>query len=191
MQADFRRIHGPKIRLAILMLNIQDYLFMGAFTRTHGVQGALMLRPQGMEAEEMPEMEWVFVEIDGLPVPFLVNDVRPILADKIIVSLDAVSTEPRARELVGCNLFIPAKGQKRKGDQGSGLSGIIGYAVIDKMRGEMGKVVDIIDIAGNPLLKIISGKKEILIPAHRDIVLEISEKKRSVLIQAPEGLTEL
>jgi len=41
------------------------------------------------------------------------------------------------------------------------------------------------------LLKIISDKKEMLIPAHKDIILEISDKKRSVLIQAPDGLTEL
>jgi len=191
MQADFRRIHGPKIRLAILMLNIQDYLFMGAFTRTHGVQGALMLRPQGMEAEEMPEMEWVFVEIDGLPVPFFVNEVRLMQADKIMVSLDAILTEQRARELVGCKVFIQAKGKKGKALQATGLPDIKGYTVIDKTRGELGKVVEIIDIAGNPLLKIISDKKEMLSPAHRDIILEISDKKRSVLIQAPDGLTEL
>jgi 16S rRNA processing protein RimM len=173
------------------MLNIQDYLFIGVFTRTHGVKGALILRLQGVEAEDLPEMEWVFVEIDGLPVPFLANNVRLMQADKIILSLDTVSTEPRARELVGCSLFIPSKSLAGKAIKGTGLPDIKGYMVIDRIHGEMGRVVEVVAITGNPLLKILSGKKELLIPAHGDIILEINDKERSVLIKAPEGLMEL
>lgn len=173
------------------MLNIQDCLSIGVFTRTHGVQGALNLRLQGLESEDLPEMEWVFIEIDGLPVPFLVNEVRLMQTDKIILSLDNVLTETRARELVGCKLFIPVNSLTGKAVKGTGFPDIKDYDVIDKIHGNIGKAVEIIDVSGNPLLRILSDKKELLIPAHSDIILEISEKDKSVLIRAPEGLMEL
>lgn len=173
------------------MPDLQDYLLTGVFTRTHGVQGALVLRLQGFEPDDIPEMEWVFVTIDGLPVPFFVHEVRSIAADKAILSFEAVITEPRARELVGCPLWIAAKGRKGKATGKTGLPDIIGYTVVDQVHGEMGKVAERLAIAGNPLLRIVSGEKEWLIPAHKDIVLEISEKKKTIRIKAPEGLKEL
>jgi len=50
---------------------------IGVFTRTHGAQGDLVLRLLAFDAEDLPEMEWVFVEIDGLPVPFFVRESVP------------------------------------------------------------------------------------------------------------------
>jgi 16S rRNA processing protein RimM len=173
------------------MLELQNYLLIGILTRTHGAQGTIMLRLQSMEADELPEMEWVFVEIDGLPVPFLVNEVRSLQTDKVILSLDTVFTEPRARELVGCRVFVPAKGRHGKSEKNTGLSEIKGYTVIDQQYGEIGKIIEIVAITGNPLLRIRSDQKEILIPAHRDIILKISKKNKTVLIKAPDGLTEL
>jgi 16S rRNA processing protein RimM len=173
------------------MLNIKEFLPLGVFTRTHGVQGGLVLHLQAVKAEDLPEMEWVFVEVDGLPVPFLVNDIRELNTDKIIMSMDMVATELRAKALVGCRILIPSKKHAKKERFDTGLPNIKGFTVIDKTYGELGKAVEIIDVTGNPLLRIISDDKELLIPAHPDIVLEISEKKRRIRIKAPEGLVEL
>jgi 16S rRNA processing protein RimM len=173
------------------MLDIKDLMPVGVFTRTHGVGGELVLRLQDRGAENLPEMEWVFVEIDGLPVPFFVKNTRDLQEDKMILQLETVTSEAQAKELTGCMLFIPAGKHTGKKLPDAGSTGIRGYRVWDENRGELGIAVEIIAISGNPLLKIISGEKEILIPAHPDIILEISAKKKIIRIRAPEGLTEL
>jgi ribosomal 30S subunit maturation factor RimM len=63
--------------------------------------------------------------------------------------------------------------------------------VWDEKQGELGIADELMEIAGNPLLKIISGNKELLIPAHPDIILEINDAKKLIRIHAPEGLTDL
>ncbi|MBN2274073.1 MAG: 16S rRNA processing protein RimM [Bacteroidales bacterium] len=173
------------------MIDLHNYLPIGIFTRTHGVQGALILRMQALEAEDLPEMGWVFVEVDGLPVPFFVDDIRVLNADKIILTLDSVKTETRAKELVGYKVFIPSKKKSRKVKEKNSLEDIKGYTVIDHVHGKLGEAVDFVMITGNPLLRMLSGEKEILIPAHDDIILEISAKERVIRIRAPEGLIDL
>ena len=173
------------------MLDLKDFLPVGVFTRTHGFQGELILRLQVKEVEELPEMDWAFVEVDGLPVPFFVTQIRDLQEDKMIFLLDKVTTESQAKELTGCRLFVPAGKHAGKKFRNTGLTEIKGYRVIDENLGELGIADEVIAVAGNPLLKIISGDKELLIPAHPDIILEISGKKKRIRIRAPEGLTEL
>jgi 16S rRNA processing protein RimM len=173
------------------MFDLKDFLPVGVFTRTHGFQGELILRLQVREAEDIPEMEWIFVEVDGLPVPFFVKQIRDLQEDKKIILLDKVTTESEAKELTGCRLFVPAGKHAGKKFRNTGLTKIKGYRVVDENLGELGIADEVIAIAGNPLLKIISGEKELLIPAHPDIILEISGKKKTIRIHAPEGLTEL
>lgn len=180
-----------KIRYAFIMLDLKDFLPAGVFTRTHGVQGELMFRLQSWEAEDLHEMEWVFVEVDGLPVPFFVKQIRSLQEDKMILLLDKVTSEPQAKELTGCRLFVPAKKLAGKKIRNTGLTKIKGYRVMDETHGELGIADEVIAVSGNPLLRIISGEKELLIPAHPDLILEISDKKKLVRIHVPEGLTEL
>jgi 16S rRNA processing protein RimM len=179
------------ILYAFNMIDSIDFLPVGDFTRTHGIGGELILRLQVRETEGFHEMEWVFVEIDGLPVPFFVSQIRDLQEDKMILQLETVTTEAQARELTGCKLFIPAKRRAGKKPGDTGIANIKGYTVWDETHGELGIADQIVAIAGNPLLKIISGKKEILIPAHPDIILEINDTKKRIRIHAPEGLTEL
>lgn len=173
------------------MLDLKDLLPVGVFTRTHGFQGELILRLEVREAEDIPEMEWVFVEIDGLPVPFFVRQIRDLQEDKMILLLDKITSESQAKELTGCRLFIPAGKHAGKKFRDTGFTEIKGYRVVDENLGELGIADEVIAVAGNPLLKVITGEKELLIPAHPDIILEISGKKKIIRIHAPEGLTEL
>ncbi|MBN1413772.1 MAG: hypothetical protein JW973_01625 [Bacteroidales bacterium] len=173
------------------MLTIKDCLPIGILTRTHGAQGSLVLKLQTLTAKDFHEMEWVFVEVDGLPVPFFVRNVRELNVDKVILSLDAVTSDCRAKELVGSRLLIPSTRLAEKAIPKNDYLNIDSFQVRDIKYGNLGIAAEIMDITGNPLLRIISGKKELFVPAHPDIVLEISVKEKFILIKAPEGLIEL
>jgi ribosomal 30S subunit maturation factor RimM len=52
--------------------------------------------------------------------------------------------------------------------------------------------MEIIQNPGHDLLKILSpGGKEILIPYHEDFILNTSDKKKTIIVDLPEGLTEI
>jgi 16S rRNA processing protein RimM len=173
------------------MLTSKDYLPLGVFTRTHGVQGELVLRLKDAEAEDLPEMEWIFVEIDGLSVPFFVKEASYFQREKIILALETITSEVQARTLIGCKAMLKTEKRKSTKKNIDKSRHIVGYKVIDKTLGPIGEVAEWIDVEGNPLYKIISGNKEILIPAHQDIILDISDRERVIRIDAPEGLLDL
>ena len=49
----------------------------------------------------------------------------------------------------------------------------------------------VIDLSVNPLLQIMNGSKEVLIPLIDGIVQEVDRKKKTLTINAPAGLIEL
>jgi len=108
----------------------------------------------------------------------------------MILSLETLTNESRARELTGCRLLIPASKQVEKAMNETGLPDIRDFIVIDTLYGELGKAVEIVDVAGNPLLRIISGKKRNPVPVHPDIILDVSEKKKIIRIKAPKVLID-
>jgi len=57
--------------------------------------------------------------------------------------------------------------------------------------GVVGKLESIIDLQVNPLIQIMNGTKEVLIPLMDGVVTELDRKKKTMTIQAPAGLIEL
>ena len=67
----------------------------------------------------------------------------------------------------------------------------MGYEVVDQTAGPIGKVDEILNYKQNLLLRVVKGKKEILIPISENIIVKVNHKKKEILIAAPEGLFEI
>ncbi len=172
------------------MINVNDFLPAGLITRTHGIRGKLIIRLEGTEADDIPEKEWVVIEIDGLPVPFFISEIHELTEDKITVAFDNITTEPDARKLVGCKIYVNKKSLSDRTKKLHERKSIIGYTVHDKKLGIIGTVVEIIDISGNPVIRVI-GNKELMVPYHKDLMLKISHKDKLLQVMMPEGLLEI
>ncbi len=57
--------------------------------------------------------------------------------------------------------------------------------------GFIGFAEEVLDMKNNPLLSVINGDKEFLVPVHEDILLEVNDKEKIIRIDAPEGLFDL
>jgi 16S rRNA processing protein RimM len=51
---------------------------LGTLAKPHGTKGALMLKLRNNKAEDFKKRESVFVEIDGLLVPFFVESIKDV-----------------------------------------------------------------------------------------------------------------
>jgi 16S rRNA processing protein RimM len=172
------------------MININDLLPVGTIARTHGIQGKLILRLEETEANDIPEKEWVFVKIDGLPVPFFISEVNDINDNKVIIAFETVKTESDARKLAGCRIYVNKKSLSERTKKLHERKSIIGYTVHDKKIGIIGTVVEIIDISENPVVRVI-GNKELMVPYNKDFILKISHKDKLLQVMLPEGLLEI
>jgi 16S rRNA processing protein RimM len=136
-------------------------------------------------------MESVFVEIDGLLVPFFLNEFRPSSSESVIVTIDDILSENKAKFLIQRDVFVRPDRIRRKRKPVNDLPDLKGYEVNDEEKGYIGIAGEIEDIANNPLLHATDGDKKFLIPLHQDIVLDIDDKNRVIRIKAPEGLFDL
>jgi len=68
---------------------------------------------------------------------------------------------------------------------------IIGCSVVTKKGEKVGSVKDLWCIKENDLLVVEKGKREILVPFAKPICLKVNLKRKEILVELPEGLSEL
>ena len=164
---------------------------LGTLTKPYGTKGSLLLRIKDLKAEEIKEWASVFVEIDGLLVPFFIGNFQIKSLDSLILKFEGINSETKARELAMYNVYVRKDQVKRHKKSVKNISGIHGYRVMDRKLGFIGIAGEIMDLAKNPLLIVNIENRELLIPVHEDIIIEINEKDKVINIDAPDGLFEL
>ena len=163
---------------------------MGTLTKPHGTRGSLIVRFSGLKAEDIKKRGMVFVEIDGLPVPFFIESFQEKTEDTVIIKIEGIDTENKAREFLGYPVYV-MKDQIKVKMETEKIRDIKGYKVIDKTLGFIGFAEEVLDMKNNPLLSVINGDREFLVPVHEDILLEVNDKEKIIRIDAPEGLFDL
>jgi len=67
----------------------------------------------------------------------------------------------------------------------------LGYEVFNINEHKIGKVLDVHNIPGNPLLLILMDKKEVMIPIADEFIQLFDNENRKIIIQNYEGLLEI
>jgi 16S rRNA processing protein RimM len=167
---------------------------IGTITRSHGVQGGVIVKLDRDDAEKYSNKEWVFIEIDGGPVPFFVLNCSVKDSSTLILTLDGVKEEKKARKLSNYKLFVIAS--KEKKEKTTTLSpneneDFIDYSIIDSKTGPLGVITSFLDYPGNPLFNVKTPAGDVLIPIHPDFLIKIDDRKKTILLDLPEGLAKL
>ncbi len=172
------------------MLNKENLVFLGTLLKPHGIHGDMILKLNNLHPDDLPEMESIFIEIEGLIIPFFISQYSDINESSLLVGLDDIKSNEEAKKLTGCMVYVT----KDKLDITDNLhlkkQDIIGYDVIDRKHGDIGTITDFLNIRDNPLLKVAGKGKEFMIPFHSDMVLKIDNKKKTVTTEIPEGLLD-
>lgn len=145
--------------------------------KSNGTDGGLLIGLSGIEAEDINQKEPVFIEFDGLPVPFFVLDIQPKGYNKAVVHLNDIINLEDAEEVVGRFVYVEGDSDEESDEE------FIGWTVKDRGK-VIGKVTGIEPIPGN--LCILVG--EIMIPLHEDFVISADEEKQELDLDLPSGL---
>lgn len=168
-----------------------DCKLLGTLSKPHGYKGHMVIIAESSLPDDFEDWESVFVEIDGLLVPFLFDDVNHTHDDSAIVRFEDYENIDLINELLHCRVYAPLNKFRKKKGRRFEISDLEGYNVIDSTHGEIGVVSEILDYNQNVLLRIDKKGQEILIPAQEPIVENIDSKKKIIYINAPEGLLDI
>jgi 16S rRNA processing protein RimM len=168
----------------------KNNILLGRITKVSGYEGAVTVRLEKIFTENIPQMESVFLEIEGRPVPFFISGLEYSGADIIKLWFEGYNSIEKISEFTGCRIFLTTgmSGDNQKDDNQK----LIGYLVFvqeDKLLGSISKVIP---NHGQWLLNVVSiNKKDILIPFHEHFIVSINKRKKIIVMDIPEGLTEI
>ena len=170
---------------------------IGLFVKVHGIRGELVLGLKDGYTFELIDKtinvgDPVFVEIDGIPVPFFIagDGLNELNSGSLRIALDEVD-EKILKKMINSGVFIEtSKLGKHKGTEQFTADELIGYTISDKRIGLQGTIREFIDLKGNPMLSISVEGKYMLLPVISDFIRSIDHKKRSVIVELPEGYLE-
>lgn len=168
----------------------EDCFFLGTITRTHGNSGGLLVKLDTDRPEQYINLESVLLDMRGELVPFFLEEFNHLKENQFQAFFEDIPAG-EARQYVGIELFLPQELLPKLSGKQFYFHEVVSFSVIDKNKGEIGKVREVLDRPPQPVFVIEHEEKEILIPAADDILLKIDRSKKEILVDCPEGLLEI
>jgi 16S rRNA processing protein RimM len=166
------------------------HILLGRIIKAHGFDGTVTVKLEEDFIEKIPELESVFLEIDGKPVPFFISESETTGADILWLKFVDYDSVGKINEFIGCKVFLTSTGTGSSGETDS--SGLTGCTISLQGNSVIGTVKNIIDNHGQILLVVkTAAGKELLIPFHEDLIVSADKKKKQIVMDLPEGLTEI
>jgi 16S rRNA processing protein RimM len=168
----------------------RKHILLGKITKVHGFDGAVTVRLEKDFSDNIPEMESVFIETDGRPVPFLIESYeQPDLLTLRLKFFDYNSIE-KVKEFVGCKLYL-TKSFSPTSSEESHLD-LIDFEIFSNEGISIGIITGIINNPEQTLLSVISSSgKEMLLPLHEDLIIEIDSSRKMIHMIIPEGISDI
>ena len=152
--------------------------------KSNGRDGELLLGFVGIAPEDIDTQEPVFIEFDGLPVPFYFDSFTPRGTRRALVRLTGVRSLQDADELAGAAVYADYFEEEQEED-------FTGWTVLDAEGHVVGTAEDYEDIPGNTCLWVQTAKGQVLLPLHEDLVVSIDPERRELSLRVPDGLLDL
>ena len=176
----------------MIQINKDDCVEAGYIQKPHGLKGEVIFVFRKEYAETVEELEFLFVEVDGGLVPFAIEEDGLNLKtdESAICRLEFVDTLGKAKDLVGCKVYVFDHEIIEVEDQES-PSTLIGMRVYDEKFGDIGVVNRLDDFSGNLVITVLHPRAEIMIPLSDEVITSIDEEKREIHLCCPGGLIEI
>lgn len=172
------------------MIRREELIKIGRFNKPHGVRGELSFTFTD-DIFDRCDCPYLICEVEGIFVPFFVEEYRFRSDTSVLMKLEDVDTEEEARQFILTDVYFPksymndAAGFEAPGDY------FIGYRVVDREAGELGLVTGVDDTTENVLFVVEQEGRELLIPVTDDFILSVDEKNRTISMALPDGLLQL
>lgn len=172
------------------MILKSDIFPIGQISKTHGVNGEMSFSFTS-DIFDRDEVPFFIFEIEGILVPFFIDEYRFKGNTTGLLKLDGISTEEQARAFYGLTIYLPKKFLEKVEDAEIELDYFAGFSLVDKEKGLLGVISEVDQTTDNVLFVIPTKDDELLIPAGEEYIEKIDHDKKIIYVRLPEGLLDL
>ena len=168
-------------------MNDSETFKIGQIGRTHGVKGEVTFNFTD-DVWDRTESEYLFLRVDGILVPFFLEEYRFRNDSAALVKFQDYDTAEDVQFLVGSEVFFPhSLIPEVREDREYTWRYFTGFTLFDERVGQIGIIDHVNDTTTNILFQV----GERLIPAAEEWIRDIDHKERTIRMTLPEGLLEL
>ncbi len=174
-------------------MKISDCHYLGYISKSIGFEGSLLVFFEAADPSFfMEDMESVFILIDGKLVPFFIEDIHfRDMGKEAVIKLEDIDNTEKARELCNRKMYLPISKLPAGLKKQKQYSNITSYKAYTTNNDFLGIVKEIIEYPNNPILCIKKEKREILIPAADEFIVDLNHTKKTITLTPPDGLLDL
>ena len=168
--------------------------------KSNGTDGELVLGFREIAPEDINLQEPVFIEFDGLPVPFFIESFQKRGNTKALVHLTDIRSQEDVEEIAGKAVYIEDESVAELSLEEDGYAALVGWMVLtpgqlddqttdeDIELYEVGPITEFMDIPNNPCIEVETENGAVMIPLHEDLILGLDPENQEIIMQIPEGL---
>lgn len=168
-----------------------EYLTIGQLINTHGVKGELKATALTDNPDRFKELKWVYIQKQNETLEkYKIAGVK-FFKHFVILKFEGIDSIEAAEKLKGLYMKVDRENAVKLPKDSFFITDIIGLNVYDENNTLLGKLTDVIQTGSNDVytVKDDSGK-EILIPALRSVVKEVSIQDGRISVILPKGLLD-
>lgn len=169
---------------------MKDFFYLGLITKPFGYKGQAFIYLDTDQPEKYSELDSVFLYLDGEMLPYMIEEIQLRGSNQAVVKFKDVDGD-EIKSLMKTELYLPVSALPPLTGNKFYYHEVIGFSVIDSNKGNIGKIVDFIDVIQQPIMQIDYNGTEVLIPAIDHIFNTIDRAKKEIYITAPDGLIEV
>ena len=169
-------------------MRYEEVYKIGKIGKPHGIKGEVTLFFSD-DVFDRTDSDYVVLCIDGILVPFFMEEYRFKTDETALVKFEGVDTQERAKELTGTEVFFPRELADNADDDTLSYAQLVGFTLLNAADGKAVGVVEAVDEQTiNIMFELADGR---LIPASEELIAGIDTEKKVITMIIPEGILEL
>ncbi len=164
---------------------------IGSINKVYGAHGGLAcyFKDDTYESLVKPNT-FIFLEIDGYHVPFMIVKIE--FARTVIIFLEGVNSPEKASTYRQSDLFL-ASNQLSELPVSNLETEVcfVHYQVFDAKNNKVGIINEIIETDYSTTAIVARNGKDIFLPIHQDIILDIDHKQKVLQLEIVDGILDL
>ena len=181
-------------------VTLDDLQQVAQVLKSNGTDGELVMGFREIAPEDINLQEPVFIEFDGLPVPFFIESFQKRGNTKALVHLTDIHSQEDVEEIAGKAVYIEDESVAELSLEDDGYAALVGWMVLtpgqmdaqdseeDIELFEVGSITEFMDIPNNPCIEVETENGAVMIPLHEDLILGLDPENQEIIMQIPEGL---
>jgi 16S rRNA processing protein RimM len=170
---------------------VREFFLLGKTLKSHGTSGHLRLMIEDRLKGYVKAGSFVFIDLNGSRVPFQVKEVDEV--QHFVMLLEGINGKQESDTLTGKEIWVPmeqVKTRHLKSPRNINEKWE-DYEIRDEKTGTSFHILRTEEYPQQLMAVVLLDEREILIPLHEQLIMNIDRDQKIISMEIPEGLLDL